>query len=924
MNDAYILIENGKVVFSDKLLQSFPEITATVTGDIVTIGNVWREDLISVINDNIFWAEQQAFKSFSIIFNNNSTSVDTLSNLLVRYVNFHDENFSISLPKYTNNIEILYDPLALGVRPNYFEALQKYLNKEISLQKLAEVVYENYLLVLPKYDDSCGDENFIVKTLGSIPLEDIDKFLNSPLQAIPIYQTVKGELATNSTGVKAYSLQTSTKDFVFNVDNGKFNITNICAEGEDTTELRQIVLSKATVVTQCFLKSMTCSEFLNSSIKMITTYFGATVTFTEDSDVKEIYINIHKFGGNSNLLGELIADILTVAKSSGFVYVNLEEHDKYVNGISYGVYNIPYKALTISTDLSVQTFSVAKSILDNKSATNGSCIELITPKIIDNATSEYPKNLLTDVTKAYVLDAYKEQFFTCGAIESIYIFNRSYLPFYSSGVAGIVSPNDFSFIGTPLKSKVNKIILNDQTADAQLTSMAFRFGFRDIVNNGNGTKIIGTRGIGTRNVGFDWYPADTIFELIDAGVTEFDKLRIDVEKELSLAHTTIKVDSVTPGMLLLCPFSKEIGDNGYFESNYDVTNYDNSLIYKKAFLWCLGQIDVNEVSLASKQEVLKILIGNTPIVVTSQYQVRAADLTFLTNLLNVLRDGYKTKFRFSSDLTEIKDTENSFAYSTLETIYISLFQELSSYKKLFSIGQGVAVQYTPTPLVLDYTSVVLNISNSGISRNSGKLEFGTKGDIGGYLSLSCSDIDGDAIVFEPANYDTLPIKGYGDVFEEKPGIINYTYSNSELVLYYLVRNGENYHHQGVNGDIVGNPYTTNITIWYKVINTRNHCSYVSDRVTIDSPVIYDPTAINGRRDPDPIPKPTVADYGTIQSPKPIKATIPTEMQVIYKPTLNADGSITVDYQALDKDGTDITNQFNTFTFGETFLHKDFA
>ncbi len=44
--------------------------------------------------------------------------------------------------------------------------------------------------------------------------------------------------------------------------------------------------------------------------------------------------------------------------------------------------------------------------------------------------------------------------------------------------------------------------------------------------------------------------------------------------------------------------------------------------------------------------------------------------------------------------------------------------------------------------------------------------------------------------------------------------------------------------------------------------------------------------------------------------------------VIYTPVANGDGSVSVTYTAFDENGNDITDQFNTLTLGETFIHKE--
>ena len=69
--------------------------------------------------------------------------------------------------------------------------------------------------------------------------------------------------------------------------------------------------------------------------------------------------------------------------------------------------------------------------------------------------------------------------------------------------------------------------------------------------------------------------------------------------------------------------------------------------------------------------------------------------------------------------------------------------------------------------------------------------------------------------------------------------------------------------------------------------------------------------------------PTIPDsWQTVAHAEPRGVTAHSRAHVVYTPVDNGDGSVTVTYQAFDENGNDITDQFNTLTLGETFIHKE--
>ena len=901
MNDAYILIENGGVVFSDKLLQSFPEITATVTGNVIRVENVWREDLISIIGDNVFWTEEQAFASFSIIFTNNKASVDTLSNLLVRYVNFHDEDFEITLPAYGNNIATLYDPLGLGVRPNYFGALEDYVDGLKTISELSDVVYEMYLIILPKYDDSVGDAVTIATILGSIDILDITKFLSSNLMALPILNTVDGSSELGTSGTKKYILQTATKDFEFIEDNGFIDINRFCVFNEDDTIIKQKILSTSTETTQCFLKTITGQEFSDSNIVKISTYFGAFAEFKTDyQNKKYLSIGVSKFGVNYTYLANLIIDILRISKqkqldkiyvSAGDTSFNFSFSDKYV------VFSYDYKSAPLLSVVK-EALDTEISVLSNSGYTND-FVQDIKIGQINGVGVVLPENLTLDMVSVSCDDGVKEQFYNSQNINLIYVNGKV---IYSDGVFTIRGMNDLSFMGTPIETKITNIHLvldeYDLTtfpATVRETSKDFYYG---VINSSTGL-FVPSYGV-VNNVGTDFdkiYNSKVVLECIDNGIKTIDALTNTVLLDVSASHKEVVVKNIHNSYMLLCSFGDELNKNdSFFVSDYG-SMYPNP--YGTEYLDSMSKIYLNGVALTDYVNVAKILISTQPLSISSDYSVRIADIDFIANLMSTLRNGYLTKFRYSENNSNIGYDEDEYAYNLLLEICTDLFKDFSGYSKLVSLANGSSIDYTmPYSDIIDMnqtyfsmTQTIFSIQTTNVHRNDRELSFGVSGDARGYFDmLSTSN---DEIVYEYGNLEqTLTEIDESLVASINDYVfVNHTKVGDDLTLYFAQFTGT-----------IGNTYITPIAI---SINTK---AMVATREIGDTTLVVRPVA-------------SPAWNGDVISTTRGANAI-RDMYVIYTPTANADGSVTVSYQALDKDGNDITDQFNTITLGDTYTHKD--
>lgn len=905
---AYILIENGTVTFSDEVLAAFPEITGTVTGNVVRFSNVWREDLISVIGDNVFWAEEQPFASYSITFTDNKASVDTLPDLLVRYINYHDEDFEISLPKYSSNISILYDPLGLGVRPNYYAELQKYVDGDTTLHKLADVIYTMYVVVLPYYDGRFGGIDQIATRIASVPVEDIDKFLNSDLRATPLYEAVRDNSNPGTSGNKSYSLQTSSKEFVFTENSGSYNIIALCAPGEDTTELRQLVLDNATTITQCFLKTMTCDEFANSNIDTVTTYFGATVSIDSYGSGSGVFVNLHEFGTNDYLLGELISDIVSVVSGAGIEALLIKGNYTSNGSVKYGTLFTYYFSdgyTDISFDGIIPAVSRAIDILDAKSSQNSGCGMGIVPIELAYAKTIYPNNIIKSLRKVSVVDEYKEQFYEYTGITELNIFKNyssNYTYGLKNGIFTIGDVGDLSFVGTPINANISKVRVYPGAGDwYSLFAAALRMNVSNLFypyQQNNECSVTGGVGIGFVQDNID---IDRFCEIVDAGLTRFDRVSEDIEIGLSLRHKKISVNAVTHGNMLICPFAGA----GYFESGYD-DEYINDGIVAGRYVSAISSIMLNGVSVTENNSVAQILAGAEGISVSSEYMVSSSDIQLIKTILNLLRDGYKTKFRHAVDESQIGQSENEYAYNLLRDILRSLFGEklsdgsysgvVDGYANLVRIAKGESISFirefdNKSNGLVNISPVEYFVSTAGVGRGSRSIYFGLQGSSSGYLNVSSDN--SDDIEFEQGDIEQAYQDSGNNIVS---AIEHYEKNGDELVLYFS--------NTGLDD---GRRFMYAVSV---SINPKAMVSSMSDFYPV------------GRDDDGKFKIVFPDSWQTVAHADTRGVLVNSRAHVVYTPVANSDGSVTVQYQAFDENGNDITDQFNTLTLGETFIHKE--
>jgi len=922
MAKAQIVVENGVVVFSPSLLQEFPEITATITGNVITVSNAWREDLISVTGDNVFWAEKQDFASFSIIFTNNNAKVNTLSNLIVRYVNFHNGDYSISTPKYVTTPELIADPLSLGVKPNYYGLLNQYANGSIAIEELSKTLAQMYRVVTPK----TANEAVIAQVLGNISIEDMRLFLDSQLSAMDTYNTVKDNLSPelDGTGSKKYSLSTASKEVELVEKDGVVKVTKLCVrDGEDVSVLVPQVLENATSITQCMLKSISCEEFASSPFTVITTDFGIHaniqregVNGASDSSIK-IYYDDTTVTNNTDELGfidvgiwsEFISELFIKSGSINLKYFYLHSmhstwgtfgnprYRKNIDIVMTG-YNYPYMG---ADGIFVAIMSRVKDLVKEETITNPTaCVSELKFGRVRTSTI-LPENLLMDAQEIVCFSNH-EQFFDAPLVKSIYISNRGY--FYNNGNVYISHAPDYGFMGTLLESKITKVVIKSQAEVYILMALGARLGFREMHYNENQQTAVGVRdGVG---YGFKYFPIeDAMIDIIDAGIVQFEDMHEKTERFVSLYNKEVSVATITDGQLLICSFGEAIPEAGsYFVEGVETYAFNNGsgqYFAGARYGASLGKILLNGISITDKSTCLLEIMGEKPLLVSSSYSVREADLSFIQGIMNSLRTGYNGKFSLSPSDAEPDEDNNLFAYEMLGESYQKLLGSTnyqhtgSAYYNLLSIAQGGGVSLSKLEngsyMGLNISSVSLNLSLGGLSEAGSQVIKRTDNfdPVFGTLTLDCltGQIDvvygvvADALAYTQAQPQVGAFTA--DV------LLHHVYEN-EVVSLYLYSIGIGDYQGYVNLRIVS-------------VDLKNMVSHRTDAIAT-----------------------TIPDQNTVFSPPP---PIPKEAGVAvtgnyvqYTITDNGDGSVTINYVAYDKDGNDITNQFKTLSIGDYFLHED--
>lgn len=915
---AFIIVDtdSGTVTFSDEVLAEFPEITGEVNGNVVRISNVWREDLISLVGGNIYWTKKQPFASFSIIFDeNNKTSVDTLSNLLVRYVNYHNGDYEISLPKYSSDVSVLYDPLGLGVRPNYYGELQKYIDGETTIEALSEAIYKLYVIALPDYpswrqsDDTLGGPDEIQAAISAIPEEDIRKFLDPSPVAVQLYDTVEDNSNSRTSGNKSYSLQTSSQELVFTKNKNDYNFSAICTPGEEAAIFLPDFLmvpiapyrfyTKKLTATQCLLKHITKDQFFDSRIVSVTTNFGASASIGRGFVLQErmspssiqVSIAVSKYGVNNVLLGEFIADILSVIpqeKLGGRLSIDMG------GGLgNLASYDFGTSSLTIKNPMVSMAFYYASKLLEaNKTDIDEGRVTTKFPTLMPlsslyyMAYSQCPKIFSSEFGFVQANGDLARDF-----LDSDNIGRFSPGPWTGWGLYGSTfKANSLEtlkkVIGTKAWNRVTHIEATNEDSDIYAT--AIHLG-RTVSGQASwdGSKF---------TLSDELRDYDSLSKIIAAGANYFDRIYPDdtfhipnSELELSL-HWDFEVDEVQVGNLLLCSFSKELPSlEGYFSSGCDngrLSDAHSRARYSSA----LSKIALNGVSLTDISGVADVIAGSDQLAVYSPYKVRDEDMQFFHTLFTTLRNGYRTIFRHTAeDSTAIGDDENSYAYSTLTKILSTLFSVSASndnaqdtYDKLSALANGGYVTVSQgmpgdaiAPLVI-VSNVLYDVYLTKIERQNRTITCNSS--IRGNILVESDDLTGEDRVVEYEAGD--PDGGYA--------LVGYVQNSPKITLQFLAKETT------TGGQTVTKQWEQTYDLKNMSVGTEYH-EYQGD---------VDPTW-----------------EGEIPV-TPASATISKGNRVIYTPVDNGDGSVTISYQVLDEDDNDITDLFNTLTIGETFLHKE--
>ena len=918
MAKAQIVVENGVVVFSPSLLQEFPEITATITGNVITVSNAWREDLISVTGDNVFWAEKQDFASFSIIFTDNKAKVDNLSNLIVRYVNFHNGDYKVSSPKYVTVPELITDPLNMGIRPNYYGLLSQYADGEILIEEVAKALAEIYRSVTA----DAVNEALIVQVLGGVSIADINLFLSSQLSAMDTYNAVKDNpsIELDGTGSKTYSLSIASKELEIVEENGDIVVTKLCVkDGEDVSEIVDKVIENAPSITQCVLQSITSQQFADAPFVKITTDFGVHATIQRGGskivriryDSTEVVANNTFFDTMSPLLwGEFIADIVEKADVFQIGYIMVYGRVTSYGTIgtpkarSHGTYGFDIEYFSAS-GVVAEVFSVAKDILLEKG--------ILLPMTSVSVGNVVPANITEEAVHGTSY-SHPEQFFNSPKLLTLYWGGTS-VPMFNNGVLNVSWASAFSIVGTPLHERVTEVRIRNQAQESSLMAQAVRLGFKNVKGDYQDFGVVNDTGFGFEVKNLE----DEIINLIEAGVKNFNQLSNKSELFVSRAGIGVSTKEVTHGSLLICPFGEATGTLGYFESGVEtpylisdiIDNRNMYVMNLNRYKFAMREILLNGVSISDKEGVLKVILGEQPISVHSVYSLRKQDIELFMSIFASMREGYRKVFRFGSSDDAITDDEDAFAYSIVARFYDALIggigiiqvtvgSVMTAHHNLVKIAKGQSVsvgstfsemeQYKIKKGVLS-TGMTFSISLGGVSKSPCTISsFSPSPHLGyiTYVSDGSDDIDFAYGNIDNALENASPDNPSNYVIHV---LMHHTFIDNVLVLYYAM---------------VGYSDSQRFTqVYHIVIDTKTTKAQVSDYMDA----------------PDTPQVPTT--WGTIEVIEQSYSGVSRDGNYVhYTFTDNGDGSVTVNYTAYDKDGNDITDQFNTLSIGDYFLHKE--
>jgi hypothetical protein len=858
---------NGTVVFSQAVIDKFPEITATVSGSKITIGNVYLEELVSLVGNNIFWSDTQPFSSFSIEFTNNHADVDVLSNLMVRYINYHNGDYTVAIPKYSSDLSILKDPLNLGVKPNYYKALLDYANGTKTIDALANDIKEIYLIAKPTASINIAD---IITVISTIQKADILKFLNQGTSIMSVYNATQDAKSKTfvSTGTQKYSLSTASKEFEMIEDaNGIQTINKLCAsDGEDVRVPLLKMLPNMTSISYCLFKQLTPDEFFNSKITTITTDFGASVSIMRSGSTGEPYnFLLSSPSAVPTLIGELLADVylryttLTSTRTSTYFDVSILGR-RVLYGSFDSYFNIDSPTDTISGDI----LGIAKKYVTLNTtvmASGASSTPLFEFNTI-NADIPLPKEILSGVVRASG-QKYVEQYFIIPTLQELYAYDFTFANGELTPIVSVYSDETkaLSIVGTALFSKIKKVIFT--TFD--FVDMYYSYGFNNIYV---GTNVIlgNSCTINSLALGGVDHFGGNIKKLVSAGIVNYNTLAGN-DMYASLHRLSISVATVPNDKLLLCDFAS-IGAGGIFASDADPTGQ---------CMLGLRYILVNGTPLPyARDKVMSWADAGVPIVVSSSYSVRVEDIALFQNIIDSLVDGYKRSFRFGTPTIPIDKTENRFAGSIFCIAYDGLFAntDISMYKKLISIASGVDT------LIASQTSSGSPILNV-------------------YLGVNGITTKVDTLAMEQFLTNSLNIRdtlGGLTAVRIDPSTLNVT--NTSPILF-----------MSHTDEITGLEIAPNDPVNY----TKRSFNLRTGELTTQT-IINGVDSISG-----------VGGYSTSNVPAGNSVAYPVTpnsgMLVKYNFAKNADGSVDVTYKVLDANNNDITSQFSTLTLDGMFSHK---
>lgn len=884
-----ILIVGNTVEFPQEILEQFPEITGEVNGNTVTINNVWKEQFVGVVGEGIFWEDKQEFLSFSIIFTNGNAKVEELSALLVRYVNYHDKDFSIYMPMYQESPSKIQDPLGLGVRPNYYGLLASYLDGNSSLDVVAETLEFLYNAVL---DNVLVSKDKIILELQKIPREDMVTFLTATHSAMDVFNLVTDAtvFGNDGTSMKSYDLSTAGKDLRMSRNGEQIVVTTLCIrDGEQVQPIREVFLRDTTTITECVLNDISCQELTNSKISDIFSDFGAYATIerprtldTGKNILGKVTVYASLENGSLKILSDFIFKILSKVGGLNIDLLNIKNVE--MPNQTMLSYSVSSKYLEVWSQ-SVSSVFERVLVLSDENPT--SCSIPLSYTYLNSAQIIPTERIMQGVTKVSTSLSKAEYYFAYSSIDVLSLGTGMRYEQFNKGHFKMLEQSDFAILGTPLGAKISTLEIghygNSQSSGPKydLMAIAIKLGYTNMfhkINSSLECGILDGAAYGFKDVIFD------VFGIMDAGIIEFDALYNEIAP--SLAKKQIQVETISDGYLLICSFGKATNGLGYFESGAE-----GDTVNRGKYEFSFSTILANGMPITNKESILKLLMGSQEIRVNSAYSVRNTDLEFIKTLLENLRKGYKTLFRASVSEAPILETEDKFSYEMLTECYEKLIKGDSWSEirnRLRKLAQGGAETVTHTiGSSLDGLEVTVNITKDSITKDPVYIQdLRLLEEYQGSFSMQNGEIS----------------VSYGDI-EEAYEIYYHSYSEGDIPPIYVLAN------YTLKGNI--------LTLYYAKTTFASGVGIYLITVSIDlKSMTTNGTAVSFNS-----LTPLLGDWGVVEL-APIGSEVTPDSYVEYTVSASQDGEIIINYQAYNKEGEVITNEFNTLTLGNNFLHKE--